>query len=177
MCHSTSSSSFSDVEGVCVMDRIFRPNVAALIKIGNQFLCAERSEPRGVWQTVQGGVESADTSLEQALLREMHEELGVISENVRIIERSRYWRRYVFPTEVLEKHPERKNIGQEQMWFVVQIPSLDCIDLKQSEGEFVQVELVSLDRLLSQIVSWKLPIVKDFCYEMGLLNPLAVETR
>lgn len=172
-----SSFSFNDVEGVCAMDRTFRPNVAALIKVGNQFLCAERSEPRGVWQTVQGGVEANDTSLEQALLREMQEELGVDAENVRIIEQSRYWRRYEFPAEVLEKYPERKNIGQEQMWFVVELSSLGCVNLKQSEGEFVQVELVSLEKLLAQFVQWKLPIVKDFCYEMGLLNSVAVETR
>lgn len=159
------------------MERIFRPNVAALIRIGKQFLCCERSEPRGVWQTVQGGVESGDESLEDALLRELREELGVNHAHVKILGQSRYWRRYVFPPEVAKKHPERKNVGQEQMWFVVELPSLDCIDLKQSEGEFVEVKLVELEQFLGQIVAWKLPIVKDFCYEMGLLNPLAVEMR
>lgn len=159
------------------MNRVFRSNVAALIKVGSQYLCCERSEPRGVWQTVQGGVETLDTSLEQALLREMHEELGVSANHIRVLGRSRYWRRYEFPPEVIQKHPERKNVGQEQMWFVVEIPSTECIDLQRSEGEFVRVELVELEQFLAQIVSWKLPIVKDFCYEMGLLNPLAVEKR
>lgn len=159
------------------MNRVFRANVAAIIKVGSKYLCCERREPRGVWQTVQGGVETFDRSTEHALLREMYEELGVSSNQIRVLGRSSYWRRYEFPPELIQKYPERKNVGQEQMWFFVEIPSTECIDLKRSEGEFVRVELVELEQFLAQIVSWKLPIVKDFCYEIGLLDPLAVEKR
>lgn len=149
----------------------FRPNVAALVRIGDQYLRCLRNKPAGVWQTVQGGIETTDPSVQDALLREIREELGVEPEMVQICGQSRFWRRYFFPPEVLRSHPERQNIGQEQLWFLVELPSLECIQLERSEGEFVQVELVDLQTLLSQIVAWKLPIVKDFCYEMGLMNP------
>lgn len=159
------------------MNRVFRPNVAALVRIGDRYVCCERAEPRGVWQTVQGGVEEADASPEAALLREMSEELGVAPDAVRIVARSRCWRRYEFPPEVRLKHPERPNIGQEQLWFLVELSDLRSIDLNRAEGEFVRVELVELEQLLSQIVAWKLPIVKDFCYELGMLSPLSSEMR
>ena len=72
---------------------------------------------------------------------------------------------------MLQAHPERNNIGQEQMWFLVELSDLSCIDLGRSEGEFSRVELVELEQLLANIVAWKLPVMKDFCYEMGLLSP------
>jgi 8-oxo-dGTP pyrophosphatase MutT (NUDIX family) len=151
----------------------WRANVAALIRVGNKFLRCERSQPRGVWQTVQGGIEDSDKSVQHALLRELVEELGVAPESVNIVARSSCWRRYSFPPEVLRAHPERNNVGQEQMWFLVELNHLSAIDLSRSEGEFFQVELVELEKLLANIVSWKLPVVKDFCYEMGLLSPFS----
>ncbi|MEY4064304.1 MAG: hypothetical protein RIR26_512, partial [Pseudomonadota bacterium] len=138
---------------------------------GNRFLRCERNEPRGVWQTVQGGIEPSDTDCREALFREVREELGVDRALVEVIAQSRCWRRYRFPQEVMDAHPERNNIGQEQMWFLIEIPSLECVNLARSEGEFVRVELVELPELVGQTVGWKLPVVKDFCYEMGLLNP------
>jgi putative (di)nucleoside polyphosphate hydrolase len=149
----------------------FRPNVAALIRIGDKYLRCLRSQPQGVWQTVQGGIEEGDASVRDALLREMNEELGVDPALVRIVGQSKYWRRYVFPPEVRQAHPERLNIGQEQLWFLAELPSLDCIDLQKSAGEFVHAELSDLDTLVQQFVGWKLPVVKDFCYEMGLMQP------
>ena len=149
----------------------FRANVAALIRVGDKYLRCERSQPQGVWQTVQGGVESHDKDVRAALLRELSEELGVAPDLVTVVAQSRCWRRYYFPAEVLRAHPERTNIGQEQMWFLVELPTLGSVDLARSEGEFSKVELVELEVLLAHFVSWKLPIVKDFCYEMGLLSP------
>lgn len=149
----------------------FRPNVAALVRVGNKYLRCLRSKPVGVWQTVQGGIESTDASVRHALLRELNEELGVDPSLVTIVSQSRAWRRYVFPPEVRNSHPERQNLGQEQLWFLVELPSLESIDLGKSAGEFIKTELVELETLVEQFVAWKLPVVKDFCYEMGLMNP------
>jgi len=151
----------------------WRANVAALVKVGDKFLRCERSQPRGVWQDRSGGIEESDKSLQDALCRELHEELGVDVAHVKIVARSRSWRRYSFPPEVLRAHPERNNIGQEQMWFLVELGDPSCIDLERSEGEFFRVELVELNQLLANIVAWKLPVMKDFCYEMGLLSPFS----
>jgi putative (di)nucleoside polyphosphate hydrolase len=149
----------------------FRPNVAAIIRIGDKYLRCLRTQPSGVWQTVQGGIEPEDASVRDALLREMNEELGVEASLVTIVAQSRYWRRYHFPPEVRQAHPERRNIGQEQLWFLAELPSLDCVKLEKSAGEFARAELSDLTTLVEQFVDWKLPVVKDFCYEMGLMHP------
>jgi putative (di)nucleoside polyphosphate hydrolase len=154
----------------------FRPNVAALIRIGDKYLRCLRAQPQGVWQTVQGGIEADDESVRHALLREMNEELGVDPALVRILGQSKYWRRYLFPPEVRQAHPDRLNIGQEQLWFLAELPSLECIDLKKSAGEFERAELTDLTTLVQQFVGWKLPVVKDFCYEMGLMHPFQDRT-
>lgn len=151
--------------------QMFRPNVAALVRVGDKFLRCLRSKPAGVWQTVQGGIEVSDASAKAALLREIREELGVDANQVTVVAQSKVWRRYVFPPEVLRSHPERNNIGQEQLWFLVELPSVSAIALEKSEGEFIKTELVDIKTLVAQMVSWKLPVVKDFCYEMGLLHP------
>jgi hypothetical protein len=90
---------------------------------------------------------------------------------VTIVSQSKAWRRYIFPPEFRHSHPERHNLGQEQLWFLVELPSMESIDLGKSAGEFVKAELVDLETLVQQFVAWKLPVVKDFCYEMGLMNP------
>jgi 8-oxo-dGTP pyrophosphatase MutT (NUDIX family) len=149
----------------------FRPNVAALIRVGDKYLRCLRTQPQGVWQTVQGGIEQNDASVRDALLREINEELGVDPALVTILGQSKFWRRYVFPPEVRQAHPERRNIGQEQLWFLAELPSLDCVDLQKSAGEFERAELTDLNTLVQQFVDWKLPVVKDFCYEMGLMHP------
>lgn len=155
---------------------LYRANVAALVLVGNEFdrslLACERSS-KGIWQTPQGGVESSDTNLEQALLRELEEELGVPPAAVRVLSQSRCWRRYHFPPEVLAagRRNGRGNThaGQDQKWFLVHIPSLEVVDLARSDGEFCSVKLVSPSELVSLFVEWKRPGVLDFCREAGLL--------
>jgi putative (di)nucleoside polyphosphate hydrolase len=155
-----------------MQDRRFRPNVAALVRIGDSFLSCRRTQPAHVWQTVQGGIESSDTDVRSALLRELREELGVDSNDVKVVAQSSVWRRYLFPAEVKNLNSKRSYIGQEQLWFLVELPSMDCIRLQQSEGEFSEVQLVELQTLIAQMVLWKLPVVKDFCYEAGLMSPV-----
>ena len=154
----------------------FRANVSALVIVGAEpgakLLACERSSG-GIWQTPQGGVESSDTNLEEAVLRELQEEIGVSRTVVSILSQSRSWRRYHFPPEVLAAgHPSGKvkdHAGQDQKWFLVRIPSLEAVDLKGSDGEFRAVKLVTPNELVSLFVEWKRPGVLDFCRESGLL--------
>ena len=55
----------------------YRPNVAAIIRDDqDRILWCERVSPRGTWQFPQGGIDEGETA-EQALWRELHEELGL----------------------------------------------------------------------------------------------------
>jgi putative (di)nucleoside polyphosphate hydrolase len=63
-----------------------RPNVAGILRDrAGKILIAERIDVRGAWQFPQGGVDPGET-LEQALAREMREELSLRENEYRILD-------------------------------------------------------------------------------------------
>ena len=151
----------------------YRANVAALVLVGSEGLLACERSSGGIWQTVQGGIESEDVSLEVGILRELGEELGVASQAVTLVSRSKSWRRYRFPAEVIAQRAyadrPHEHAGQEQMWFLARIGSLEDVRLDLADGEFRSVKIVSAAELTAAFVPWKRPVVLDFCQEVGLL--------
>ncbi len=84
----------------------YRPNVAALILNTNgSLLICERSNMPGAWQFPQGGVDNGE-SIEQALIREVREEVGLGKNDYEILE-SREGYRYLYPPEVRVKKSAR----------------------------------------------------------------------
>jgi putative (di)nucleoside polyphosphate hydrolase len=95
----------------------FRPNVAALLvnPEGNLLIC-ERWNMPGAWQFPQGGVDPGE-SPEQALLREVREEVGLAPKDYEVTEQ-RTGYRYLYPEEVwMKKLRKHGNHGQEQTYF------------------------------------------------------------
>lgn len=150
------------------MHRTFRPNVAALIEHAGLYLACERTDRPGVWQSVQGGIDAEDASPEDALLREMREEIGALREHFVVERRSRAWRRYEFPPD-LAPRPGRNFRGQDQLWFLVRLIRPEGLALSRSEGEFRDARWVTLADLCAATVHWKRGILEDFSRELGLL--------
>lgn len=92
--------------------KVFRPNVAMILEQENGFvLIGERLDIPGSWQFPQGGKKSKETA-EEALAREVMEEIGLSAELYRILDSHGPYR-YLFP-------PGRKKEGfdgQEQTVF------------------------------------------------------------
>ena len=66
---------------------LYRPNVAAILRNAEKkILVAERINIRGAWQFPQGGVDEGETH-DQALFREIQEEIGVTPNLLRVIEK------------------------------------------------------------------------------------------
>jgi len=107
------------------MDRIdehgFRANVGIILMDGsNQVLIAGRRGHSG-WQFPQGGVKQHE-SAEQAMFRELREEVGLAPEDVEISGVTREWIRYRLPKKYLR--PSRPRcIGQKQRWFLLSLMS------------------------------------------------------
>ena len=90
------------------------------------------------WQFPQGGIQHGE-SPEQAMYRELHEEVGLLPESVQIVGRTRDWLRYDVPEEYLRRqHATRVHRpayrGQKQIWFLLRlVGSESAIDLRISE--------------------------------------------
>lgn len=112
---------------------LYRPNVAAILQRDDgRIFIAERINIQGAWQFPQGGVDDGETA-EQALFRELAEEIGVRREQLSILSKREGYR-YAFPKGRLKYGIYG---GQEQTYFLCQYTGTDAdIDLKATHQEF-----------------------------------------
>ena len=96
----------------------YRPNVGIILcNAQDQVFWAHRRGQDG-WQFPQGGIHSHEDP-EQALYRELHEEVGLESEHVAIIGRTRDWLYYDIPGRYQRRPGKFK--GQKQLWFLLRL--------------------------------------------------------
>lgn len=98
----------------------FRANVGiVLMRDDRQVFLGGRTGGRG-WQFPQGGMLQSEVP-EQALFRELQEEVGLEPEHVRIIASTRGWLRYRLPRQYVRRNSHPTCIGQKQRWFLLQM--------------------------------------------------------
>jgi putative (di)nucleoside polyphosphate hydrolase len=98
----------------------FRPNVGIiLLNQRNQVFWGKRIRTHS-WQFPQGGIDRGETP-EQAMYRELQEEVGLLAEHVRIVARTRDWLRYEVPDRYIRKDARGHYKGQKQIWFLLQL--------------------------------------------------------
>jgi putative (di)nucleoside polyphosphate hydrolase len=98
----------------------FRANVGIVLirDCGDVFL-GGRSDGRG-WQFPQGGVQREE-SPEQALFRELREEVGLEPADVEVLATTRSWLRYRLPRRYVRRRSQPLCIGQKQRWFLLRM--------------------------------------------------------
>ncbi len=102
----------------------FRPNVGiVLLNQRNQVFWGKRLRTHS-WQFPQGGINYGETP-EQAMFRELHEEVGLMPEHVRVIARTRDWLRYEVPDHFIRRDARGHYRGQKQIWFLLQLMGSD----------------------------------------------------
>ena len=98
----------------------FRPNVGIiLLNQKNQVFWGKRIRTHS-WQFPQGGIDRGETP-EQAMFRELHEEVGLHPEHVRIVARTRDWLRYEVPDRFIRRDARGFYKGQKQIWYLLQL--------------------------------------------------------
>ena len=91
----------------------FRPNVGIILaNDAGQVLWAKRIG-HNAWQFPQGGIQHGETP-EQALYRELREEVGLLPEHVQIIAQTKGWLRYRLPHRYIRTDSDPVCIGQDR---------------------------------------------------------------
>jgi putative (di)nucleoside polyphosphate hydrolase len=102
----------------------FRPNVGiVLLNHRNEVFWGKRLRTHS-WQFPQGGIKYGETP-EQAMYRELHEEVGLFPDHVRILARTRDWLRYEVPDRFIRRESRGHYRGQKQIWFLLQLTGRD----------------------------------------------------
>lgn len=107
----------------------YRPNVASvIINKDNKILWAKRVDEDN-WQFPQGGIQKGETP-EQAMYREVYEEVGLKKNSFEILGRSADWLKYDVPERFVKTYWQGRYKGQKQIWFLLKfIGSDDLINL------------------------------------------------
>ena len=100
----------------------FRANVGIIVCNPSGKLLWTRRIGQDAWQFPQGGMRPGE-SFEQALYRELHEEIGLSEDDVSILKRTRGWLRYRLPERLIRRGPGPLCIGQKQKWFLLSLDS------------------------------------------------------
>ena len=103
----------------------YRPNVGIiLLNSRNEVFWGKRVRQHS-WQFPQGGIKYGE-SPEQAMLRELWEEVGLKAEHVKIVGRTREWLRYDVPEQWIRRELRGNYRGQKQIWFLLRLTGRDC---------------------------------------------------
>jgi putative (di)nucleoside polyphosphate hydrolase len=154
-------------------ERGYRPNVGIILcNPENRVLWARRAGRDG-WQFPQGGIKAHETA-EQALYRELYEEVGLKAECVDLLGRTRDWLHYDIPEDYLRRNSQRQFRGQKQIWFLLRLLGRDeevCLD-RARRPEFDSWRWVDYWRPLEEIIAFKRDVYRRALTELEPLLSL-----
>ncbi|SHF86507.1 putative (di)nucleoside polyphosphate hydrolase [Microbulbifer donghaiensis] len=156
------NSSNIDAEG-------FRPNVGIIVlNARGQALWARRVGGKDAWQFPQGGINPGETA-EQALYRELYEEIGLTREQVSLIACTRGWLRYRLPQRLIRRRSEPLCIGQKQKWYLLKLETEEsAISFNNGyKPEFDHWRWVSYWHPLSKVVTFKREVYRRALTELA----------
>lgn len=156
----------------------YRPNVGIVIcNRQGQVLWARRYGQHS-WQFPQGGINPSETA-EQAMYRELFEEVGLNRKDVHILAFTRNWLRYKLPKRLVRWDTKPVCIGQKQKWYLLQLMCNDAdINVQTSSTpEFDGWRWVSFWYPVRQVVSFKRDVYRHVMKEFAsVVMPLQETT-
>ena len=120
------------------------------------------------WQFPQGGIK-VDETPEEAVYRELMEEVGLEQQHVEILGVTRGWLRYRLPKRYLRYGNEPLCIGQKQRWFLLRfIGNEEDVKLDQYEKpEFDDWRWVDYWKPTQEIVFFKRRVYEKALHELA----------
>ncbi len=150
---------------------LYRKNVGAvLLNKENKIFAGIRfgASQANSWQMPQGGIMEGETE-EQALIREMQEEIGIFPHSFNIIKKTAKRLKYTIPEEMRRTVWQKLYIGQEQRWFLVQFTGSDeDINVNGDFPEFKKWAWQTPENLIKSIVYFKRDVYINVFKEFNL---------
>ena len=152
-----------------VIDRDgFRANVGiVLMQDDGRLFIGRRSGGRG-WQFPQGGMQRGETA-EEALFRELGEEIGLKRDEVEIIGQTRGWLRYRLPGRYQRRDSRPRCIGQKQRWYLLRLKRVDAQFRFDTAGEpeFDRWRWVDYWQPVREVIYFKRTVYTRALHELG----------
>ena len=148
----------------------YRPNVGIILTNRKGRLLWARRVHQNAWQFPQGGIRAQETP-EQAMFRELEEEIGLKSHHVDVLGYTRGWLRYRLPERFIRRHQRPVCVGQKQVWFMLRLVGEERfvrLDLSD-KPEFDNWRWVDYWQPLREVVPFKRRVYKKALNELAPL--------
>lgn len=164
----------------------YRSNVGIILtNDAGQLLWARRIGGQDAWQFPQGGVNEGELP-EEALYRELGEEVGLCRDDVEMLAATQGWLKYRLPRRYVRWGQNPLCIGQKQKWYLLRLLARDeAVNLNpdaEVRPEFDYWRWVSYWYPLGKVVSFKREVyrraLKELAPPLGrMLDELAHSRR
>jgi len=146
----------------------FRANVGIILSNReDQVFLGGRTRQNG-WQFPQGGIR-ADETVEDAMYRELQEEVGLQPHHVEILGSTQGWIRYELPGKYIRRDVHPVCIGQKQRWFLLRLVGDDSLVRLDTSRipEFNRWRWVDYWRPVREVIYFKRKVYVQALQELG----------
>ncbi|EKD73989.1 MAG: hypothetical protein ACD_45C00118G0010 [uncultured bacterium] len=134
----------------------FRHGVGIILVNARRQLFLAKRIGKPAWQFPQGGIKEIETP-EEAMFRELREEIGLRADDVKVLATTKRWLKYRLPKRLIRHHSQPLCIGQKQKWFLLRMVADEShVNLNATDSpEFDSWAWVSYWYPLTQVISFK----------------------
>lgn len=156
----------------------YRANVGIIVVNERRQVLWARRVGQDAWQFPQGGID-VDESPEDALYRELYEELGLTQSCVQMLGSTSSWLKYDLPSRFVRRNCEPVCIGQKQRWYLLRLRAPErSVRLDQYEKpEFDHWKWVNYWRPQHEVIFFKRRVYRQALQELAPLLGLRTGRR
>lgn len=148
----------------------YRFNVGIILLNDSGRVFFGKRNGQDAWQFPQGGMTEHETP-QEALYRELHEEIGLEKGDVKILGSTKRWLKYKLPKQYIRNGSKPLVIGQKQKWFLLKLVTSEQkirLDLSQSP-EFDSWRWVDYKESAEQVIFFKKQVYAQALKELEYL--------
>jgi putative (di)nucleoside polyphosphate hydrolase len=147
----------------------YRSNVGIVICNRTGLLLWAKRIKQSAWQFPQGGIKQRE-SLEDALYRELQEEVGLAAADVNILHQTDEWLHYQLPKNFIRHQQDPLCIGQKQKWFLLSLESDESkVELSNNvKPEFDDWRWVNYWYPVNQVIDFKRDVYRKALKELEI---------